>query len=95
MDLRDRAIGGAAVVEFCIRQIERELRDARALAEAEGLAMTLDQIVTAQRAVRRAHNALEGLRAQLAQSVGSPEVGAFSGGDADDKTPSPPGGGEP
>ena len=28
MDLRDRAIGGIAVVEFCIRQIERELADA-------------------------------------------------------------------
>lgn len=90
MDLRDRAIGGAAVVEFCIRQIERELAEARALAEGEGLAMTLDQIVTAQRAIRRAHRALEGLRAHLSQSVGSPDASTFSGGSADDKEPPTP-----
>jgi hypothetical protein len=89
MNLRDKAIGGAAVVEFCIRQIERELKDARALAEGEGLALTLDQIVTAQRAVRRAHGALEALRAQLAESVGSPDA-SRSGGSADDKERDPP-----
>ena len=89
MDLRDRAIGGAAVVEFCIRQIERELSEARELAEGAGLA--LDEIITAQREARRAHRALEALRAQLSQSVGSPDENR-SGGSADDKERDPPAG---
>lgn len=74
MDLRDRAIGGAAVVEFCIRQIERELAGARGLAEAEGLATTVDLIEVAQIKTRKAHRALEALRTQLSASVGSPDA---------------------
>lgn len=91
MDLRDRAIGGAAVVEFCIRQIERELAEARGLAEAEGLATTADLIDVAQVKIRKAHRALEALRTQLSASVGSPDE-QRSGGD--DKPEDPPPGGE-
>jgi len=74
MDLRDRAIGGAAVVEFCIRQIEHELAEARKLAETEGLATTVDLIDVAQVKTRKAHRALEALRTQLSASVGSPDL---------------------
>lgn len=92
MNLRDKAIGGAAVVEFCIRQIERELAGARAEAEAAGLATTLDLIDVAQVKTRKAHRALESLRTQLALSVGSPDE-QRSGGPTDDKEP-PPGDGD-
>lgn len=87
MNLRDKAIGGAAVVEFCIRQIERELVEGRREAEDAGLATTLDLIDVAQIRVRKAHRALEALRAQLSASVQSPDE-SRSGGD--DKPPPGP-----
>lgn len=93
VDLRDRVIGGVAVVEFCIRQIERELAGAREEATGAGLATTLDLIDVAQVTVRKAHRALEALRAQLSASVGSPDE-SRSGGDADDKDPPPGDGGD-
>jgi len=89
MELRDKAVGGAAVVEFCIRQIEHELAAARAEAEGRGLPSVVDGIHTAQRAVHKAHRRLEELRAILADAVGSP-VASRSGGDADDKDPPNP-----
>lgn len=88
MDLRDRAIGGIAVVEFCIRQIEKELSDAHRLAADNGIPGTLDAVIVAQTKVRKAHRALEALRDQLALSVGSP-VETRSGGDGDDKDQPP------
>lgn len=88
MNLRDKAIAGAAVVEMCIRTIERELAGARAEAAEAGLATTMDLIDVAQVKVRKAHRALEALRTQLAASVGSPDE-TRSGGD--DK-PEDPGG---
>ena len=87
MNLRDKAIGGAAVVEFCIRQIERELAEGRRAAEDAGLATTLDLIDVAQIRVRKAHRALEALRTQLSASVQAPDE-SRSGGD--DKPPPGP-----
>ena len=91
MDLRDKAVGGSAVVEFCIRQIERELADARREAEGEGLPGVVDGIHTAQRAVHKAHRRLEELRAILSTTFGSPDA-SRSGGDDKPEDP-PPGGG--
>ncbi len=86
MTPRDKAIGGIAVVEFLIRNIERELADGRREAEALGSPATLDAIEVAQIKVRKAHRALEALRSQLAESFGSPDE-SRSGGDADEKDP--------
>jgi hypothetical protein len=90
MNLRDKAIGGAAVVEFCIRQIERELADGRREAEAEGLATTVDLIDVAQVKVRKAHRALEALRAQLSASVQSPDESRSGGDDKPEEDPEGP-----
>lgn len=85
MDLRDRAIGATAVVEFCIRQVERELADGRKkAAEADMGETVIESFDVAQIKARKLHRALEALRTELAASVGSPDQ-SRSGGDADDK----------
>ena len=91
MDLRDKAIGGIAVVEFCIRQTERELADGRKKATEADLGETvIEAFDVAQIKARKLHRALEALRTELAASVGSPDE-QRSGGDADDKdTPEDP-----
>lgn len=85
MTPRDRFIGSAAVVEFLIRQVERELAEGRAEALDAGLAAgSLDALHHAQNAVRRAHRALETLRTLLANELDAPDANR-SGGSADDK----------
>lgn len=84
MTPRDKAIGSTAVVEFLIRQIERELAEGRREASELGSPATVDLIEVAQTKVRKAHRALEALRTQLAESFGAPDE-SRSGGDADDK----------
>lgn len=88
MNLRDRAIGGAAVVEFCIGQIERELAEGLALSKAAGL--PTGKMVAARDGIARAHRLLEELRTELSQTVGSPNA-SRSGGSTNGKEPTPPG----
>lgn len=72
MDLRDKAIGASAVVEFCIRQIERELAAARAEAQPLDEPDLMAAIDFAQVRVRKAHRALEALREQMSSTLGAP-----------------------
>jgi hypothetical protein len=89
MTFRDKAIDKAARFREQLLLAEKTLAEAIALAEAEGLATTLDKLARLKDRMDLAHRAAEQVADALAAATGdAPSV--YSGGNSDDKGPPNP-----
>lgn len=94
MSMKTRAIAKAALTKAKINTLERLLLDGVEMADEAGRADIGGKLFAAHGQVTVAHDLLSEVAAMLADHFND-EPTTFSGGDADDKTPPPPGDGEP